>query len=103
MLKNALCRKTNKKEQTEACSFSYSTLFIMALYAVLRIGSDLFIDVLAVVVFNKGVVYFFDELHVRIGHVCQKQQTEKSEENYQNNPVPSHFYFLLNYQLRLSS
>lgn len=76
---------------------------IMALYAVLRIGSDLFIDVLAVVVFNKGVVYFFDELHVRIGHVCQKQQTEKSEENYQNYPVPSHFYFLLNYQLRLSS
>ena len=75
----------------------------MALYAVLRIGSDLFLDVLAVVVFNKGVVYFFDELHVRIGHVCQKQQTEQSEENYQNYPVPSHFYFLLNYQLRLSS
>ena len=30
-------------------------------------------------------------------------QTQQSEENYQNYPVPSHFYFLLNYQLRLSS
>ena len=51
-----------------------SALFVIALYAVLKIKSDLFLDVLAVVVFNKGIVYFFDELHVRVGHVCQKQQ-----------------------------
>ena len=72
----ALCRKTNKKSRPK------SALFVIALYAVLKIKSDLCLDVFAVVVFNKGIVYFFDELHVRVGHICQKQQTEQSEQNY---------------------